>query len=183
MLLSGREKAWPDSGEYRTSPEGEPFTGVVFHIDAVYQKTIAELEARASPFWLLFAPLAADAEPSTMARAITALRRRTNDQEFEGLTAAMLIMADADKRRRDLKDAILPLLEKGRSEPGALAEQQRHNEAIWPSSRRRARRSLLSKLLISPKKILSGEQDGAGTNTAQKGGIHGGPPCSLLLIS
>ena len=46
VLLTGREKPWPDEGSYRTSPDGAPFSGVTFRIDAVYQRTVAELEAR-----------------------------------------------------------------------------------------------------------------------------------------
>ncbi len=112
VLLSGREKRWPERGTYRTSPAEDPFAGVRFHIDAVYQRTVAELTARASPFWLMFAPLAIDADPSAMARVVSNLRRRTAPREFEELATATLVMADADKRHRDLKSAILPHLEK-----------------------------------------------------------------------
>ncbi len=110
VLLSGRERPWPARGEYRTSPDGDPFTGVVFQIDAVYQRTVAEMEARANPFWLMFAPLAVDADPASIADVVSALGQRTNRREFEDLTAAMVVMAQADKRRRRLKDAIIPLL-------------------------------------------------------------------------
>ncbi|MEZ4308383.1 MAG: hypothetical protein R3F14_10105, partial [Polyangiaceae bacterium] len=68
VLLSGREEPWPSQGVYRTSPPGEPFSGVSFAIDAVYQRTIAELSARGSPLWMMFAPLAVDADPRAMAR-------------------------------------------------------------------------------------------------------------------
>lgn len=111
VLLSGRKKPWPARSEYRTSPTGEPFTGVVFHVDAVYQRTVSELTTRASPFWLVFAPLAVDADAASMARVVAALRRRTTRREFEELAVAMLVMADADKRRRGLRSAILPLLD------------------------------------------------------------------------
>jgi hypothetical protein len=112
VLLSGREKPWPAQDEYRTSPDGEPFTGVVFHIDAVYQRTVAELAGRESPFWLMFAPLAVDADAATMSLAVAALRQRTTPHELEGLATAMLVMAETDKRHRGLRDAILPLLTK-----------------------------------------------------------------------
>ena len=80
--------------------------------NVLYQRTVAELEARASPFWLMFTPLAIDADPSAMARVVSNLRRRTAPREFEELATATLVMADADKRHRDLKSAILPHLEK-----------------------------------------------------------------------
>jgi hypothetical protein len=35
VLLSGREEPWPTEGEYRTSPEDAPFSGVSFRIEAV----------------------------------------------------------------------------------------------------------------------------------------------------
>ncbi|MBK8257749.1 MAG: hypothetical protein IPK82_34410 [Polyangiaceae bacterium] len=110
VLLSGREKPWPGSGEYRTSPQSEPFSGVVFRIDAVYQKTVAELCARSSPFWVIFAPLAVDADPLNMKVAVDALRARASGRELEELLVAMVVMADVDKRSRNLREVILPLL-------------------------------------------------------------------------
>ncbi|MBK8257833.1 MAG: hypothetical protein IPK82_34845 [Polyangiaceae bacterium] len=110
VLLSGREKPWPNSGEYRTSPQGELFSGVSFEIEAVYQKTVAELCARASPFWLIFAPLAVDADANNMKLAVDELRARARDRELEELLVAMVVMADIDKRSRNLREVILPLL-------------------------------------------------------------------------
>jgi hypothetical protein len=110
VLLSGREKPWPAQGEYRTSPPGEPFTGVAFRIDAVYQRTVAELEARKSPLWLMFAPLAVDADAAAMRRVVATLRKGRKARAFEELAVALTVMADADKRRRGLRNAILPLL-------------------------------------------------------------------------
>ncbi|MBK8258534.1 MAG: hypothetical protein IPK82_38475 [Polyangiaceae bacterium] len=110
VLLSGREKPWPDLGEYRTSPRSEPFSGVTFRIDAVYQKTVAELCSRASSFWLIFAPLAVDADAPNMKRAVSELRTRAQGRELEELLVAMVVMADVDKRSRNLREVILPLL-------------------------------------------------------------------------
>lgn len=110
VLLSGREKPWPAKGEYRTSPARSPFTGVVFRIDAVYQRTVAELEARKSPLWLMFAPLAVDADARAMRRIVATLRKNRTPREFEELAVALTVMADADRRRRGLRTAILPLL-------------------------------------------------------------------------
>jgi hypothetical protein len=43
VLLSGRDQPWETYGTYQTSPDGEPFSGVTFRIEAVYQRTVAEL--------------------------------------------------------------------------------------------------------------------------------------------
>ncbi|AUX41815.1 uncharacterized protein SOCE26_032400 [Sorangium cellulosum] len=47
VVLSGREEPWPTHGSYRTSPPGEAFSGVHFRIEAVYQRTMAELASHA----------------------------------------------------------------------------------------------------------------------------------------
>ncbi len=112
VLLSGREKPWPPEGEYRTSPSDSPFSGVKFKIDAVYQRTVNEIEARGSPLWLIFAPLCVDADPSKMKHVVEKLEREVPPDKFQELVGAMLVMADLDRRRRGLRDAILPLLNK-----------------------------------------------------------------------
>lgn len=111
VLLTGREKPWPEEGSYRTSPPGAPFSGVSFRIDAVYQRTVAELTARGSPLWLIFAPLAVDADEEAMKRVVVLLRERAAGRVFEELAAALLVMADLDRRRRGLREAILRLLD------------------------------------------------------------------------
>jgi hypothetical protein len=110
VLLSGREEPWPREGEYRTSPAGTRFSGVTFRIDAVYQRTIAELEARKSPLWMVFAPLAVDADPAAMRRVLGALREQLKERDFEELAVALTVMADVDRRNRGLRHAIVPLL-------------------------------------------------------------------------
>jgi hypothetical protein len=109
VLLSGREKPWPAEGRYRTSPRKERFSGVTFRIDAVYQRTVAELEAR-GPLWMIFAPLAVDADPGRMKRVLARLRAETSKPEQEELAAALVVMSDVDKRRRGLRSVIVPLL-------------------------------------------------------------------------
>ncbi|MEZ4313015.1 MAG: hypothetical protein R3F14_33755 [Polyangiaceae bacterium] len=109
VLLSGREAPWPGEGVYETSPHGERFTGVRFAIDAVYQRTIAELTAR-GPLWMMFAPLAVDADPKAMARVLGSMREQVNESEFVELAVALTVMADVDERNRGLRHAILPLL-------------------------------------------------------------------------
>ncbi len=110
VLLSGREKPWPEHGEYRTSPEGEAFSGVTFQIDAVYQRTVAELEARESPLWMVFAPLSIDANPQRMEHVLAKLRAENTPRDFGELSAALTVVAAKDKRQRGLRSAILALL-------------------------------------------------------------------------
>lgn len=100
----------PTEMEYRTSPPDAPFCGVRFRVDAVYQRTVAELLARSSAFWLIFAPLAKDATPERMAEVVERLRSETSKREFEELAVALVVMADVDKRRRGLRKSIVPLL-------------------------------------------------------------------------
>lgn len=107
VLLSGREELWPEHGEYRTSPDSELFSGVSFRIDAVYQRTVAELEARESPLWMVFAPLAVDADRERMAEVLDKLRAESTPREFGELAAALTVVATKDKRQRG---AILALL-------------------------------------------------------------------------
>lgn len=110
VLLGGREERWPAGGEYRTSrPEGR-FSGVRYRIEPVYQYTVAELMARESPFWLIFAPLAVDADERSLQQVIEALRVQTSRREMEELGVAMSVLADADKRQRGLRGVITSLL-------------------------------------------------------------------------
>lgn len=110
VLLSGREEPWPAYGAYRLSPPDAPFSGVHFRIEPVYQRTLAELEARDSPFWLIFAPLSADADPAGVERVIEALRARVSKEEFEELGTAMAVLAEADGRERGLRDVVRSLM-------------------------------------------------------------------------
>jgi hypothetical protein len=109
VLLSGRDKPWPEHGTYRTSPDDEPFSGVTFRIDAVYQRTLAELEAR-GPVWAIFAPLAVDADATRMREVLDRLRAASTPRDFGELAAALTVTATKDKRQRGLRGAILALL-------------------------------------------------------------------------
>jgi len=109
VLLSGREEPWPDEGEYRTSPDDAPFSVVTFRIEAVYQRTVAELEAR-GPLWTIFTPVAVDAAPERMKAVLEKLRAETSPQDFGELSAALTVVAHKDKRQRGLREAILALL-------------------------------------------------------------------------
>jgi hypothetical protein len=109
VLMSGRETPWPDHGTYRTSPDDQPFSGVTFRIDAVYQRTVAELEAR-GPLWAIFAPLAVDADPVRMADVIGRLRAAHPARAFGELAVGALVLAAKDKRQRGLQAAILKVV-------------------------------------------------------------------------
>jgi hypothetical protein len=110
VLLSGGEEPVPDRGVYRTSPPEGMFSGVQYRVVAVYQKTVAELEALGSPFWLIFAPLATDADADKLAQVIELLRGSTAPAEFEELGVAMAVLADADRRGRGLREVVQSLL-------------------------------------------------------------------------
>jgi hypothetical protein len=58
LLLTGRRQRWPRAHALRTGWRERRWSGTRFRIDAVYQRTVAELFARGSPFWLAFTPLA-----------------------------------------------------------------------------------------------------------------------------
>lgn len=110
VLLGGREEPWPVEGAYRTSRRKARFSGVRFRIEPVYQCTVAELMARESPLWLIFAPLAVDASERSLPQVIETLRARTSPRELEELGVAMAVLADADKRQRGLRGVITSLL-------------------------------------------------------------------------
>jgi hypothetical protein len=112
VLLAGRRKPWPERGEHRLSPPGAPFSGVSFRIDAVYQRTVAELEARGSALWMVFAPLAIDADPQRMKAVVERLRAEEPEGGFTELAAAMTVVAAKDGLRRGLVGSIMALLSK-----------------------------------------------------------------------
>ena len=66
--------------------------------------------ARESPLWLIFAPLAVDADEQSLPPVIEALRARTSARELEELGVAMAVLADADQRQRRLRRVITSLL-------------------------------------------------------------------------
>jgi hypothetical protein len=97
ILLTGRREPWPERKVLRTSWRGQRFNGTHFRIDAVYQRTVAELDARGSPFWLAFTPLARDASVAIMRHVVSRIRAQVrDDDERWDLLAALLVMADID---------------------------------------------------------------------------------------
>ena len=97
VVLSGRRRPLPKLGVRRTGWPGRAFSGTHFRIDAVYQRTVAELRARGSLLWLVFAPLARDATPEAMRQVVKDLHAGALDQkERDDLFSALLVMASID---------------------------------------------------------------------------------------
>ena len=115
VLLGGRKAPWPEHGHFQISPEGLPFSGVHFRILPIYQKTLKELFTMGDPFWLIFSPLAVDAKPEAMKRAVDRLRRLSNAKDFIELVAAMIALAQHDHRKRRLYKAIIEAIHKKNS--------------------------------------------------------------------
>ena len=107
ILLSGRKKPWPRRGRFRTSAPGRRFSGQCFRIEAVYQRTIAELLSRPGSFWLVFTPLAVDATTAAMRQVIEEIGRREPEEEVRAdLYAAMLVLAELDPWGHNLREEI-----------------------------------------------------------------------------
>jgi hypothetical protein len=110
VVLTGRRNPLPEHGVYRTSSSGERFSGVRFRIEPVYQRTVAELLALGSVFWLIFTPLAVDADETKLARVLKTLRAQTTERDFAELGAAMAALAQVNRRDQSVADVIKSLL-------------------------------------------------------------------------
>ena len=107
ILLTGRRRRWPEERALHTGWPGRKFCGTRFRIDAVYQRTVTELVARGSPFWLAFTPLARDAGPEAMRAVVRDIRAQVRDDEDRwDLFAALLVLADVDPWEHDLRREI-----------------------------------------------------------------------------
>lgn len=112
VVLTGRKKPWPTHGKHRTGWPEQKWSGIHYRIDAVYQRTVAELRARGSVLWLVFVPLARDATLEAVRGVIEELRRRVPDREELGdLYAALLVMADVDPWGHNQREEIAAMLE------------------------------------------------------------------------
>jgi hypothetical protein len=47
LVLRGRQEPWPEEGEYGTDWPELPWSGTRFRVEAVYQRTVAELLSEA----------------------------------------------------------------------------------------------------------------------------------------
>lgn len=107
VLLSGpSDRRWPPYRAFRTTPRGERFSGLRVRVEPVYQYTVAELAARRSALWMVFAPLAIDATGDAMATVVRSLKRTLSRPRFDEVALAMTVLADADRRGRGLRSAI-----------------------------------------------------------------------------
>ena len=115
ILLTGPRRRWLPERSVRTGWRSRPWSGTRFRIDAIYQRTIAQLRERGSPFWLVFAPLSPDATVVAMRDVVAAIRAATpaGDERWE-LLAALLVMADVDPWGHNLRMRIETMI---RDEP------------------------------------------------------------------
>jgi hypothetical protein len=112
VILTGRRRPLPTTGERRTAWPGRRFSGARFRIDAVYQRTVAELRARGSLLWLVFTPLARDASVAAMREVVAAIDAgATNEEERADLHTAFLVMAFIDPWGHNLKKELLTMME------------------------------------------------------------------------
>ncbi|WP_437681087.1 hypothetical protein [Sorangium sp. So ce131] len=107
VVLTGGRRRLPPTGARRTAWPERRFSGVHFKIDAVYQRTVAELRARGSLLWLVFAPLARDATAAKMRDVAAEIRAgAANYEEQVDLFTAFLVMATVDPWRHNLLEEI-----------------------------------------------------------------------------
>jgi hypothetical protein len=107
VILTGPRTPPPAVGVRRTSWPRRKFSGMHFRIDAVYQRTVAELRARGSVLWLVFAPLARDATGAALREVIADIRRGAADeQEREELLIALIAVAKLDPWGHNLAQEI-----------------------------------------------------------------------------
>jgi hypothetical protein len=112
VVLSGRRRRLPATGERRTGWPDRRFSGMRFRIDAVYQRTVAELRARGSVFWLVFAPLARDATVPAMREVVAEIcEGAASDEERSDLLTAFEVMATIDPWGHNLGKELTMLVE------------------------------------------------------------------------
>lgn len=182
VVLTGPKQGLPSIGFYRTSSPAEEFSGVHFRIEPIYLRTVAELEAMNGVFWLVFTPLALDADEPAIVRAIDLMYARTNRRDFADLVATMFTIARLKKDRPSYLNVIrsherrLMMLtnnwliqgrregrKEGRKE-GELLEQKRaqkkQRDLLLKMVERRLRRSLATSEQATFDSLLS-RADGA----------------------
>ncbi|MDC0682605.1 hypothetical protein [Sorangium atrum] len=112
VVLSGRKQRLPVTGVLRTAWPERRFSGTHFRIDAVYQRTVAELRARGSVLWLAFAPLARDATAKAMREVIAQIHARTvTGEERAELYTAFLVLATVDPWGHNLQKELVTMVE------------------------------------------------------------------------
>ena len=100
VVLTGRKRRMPRVGLYRTSSKGELFSGIRYRIEAIYQRTVAELFGMGSVFWLAFVPLAVDVDEEKLGRALFMLASATTEQDYADLAGMMVALAHLKKKHQ-----------------------------------------------------------------------------------
>ncbi|WP_437284818.1 hypothetical protein [Sorangium sp. So ce406] len=112
VVLSGRKRRLPATGKRRIAWPGRPFSGAHFRVDAVYQRTIKELRARGSVFWLVFAPLARDATAAALREVVAEIHAgAATSEERAELYTALMVMAAIDPWRHNLLKELIVMVE------------------------------------------------------------------------
>ncbi|MGK3992256.1 hypothetical protein [Sorangium sp. So ce1024] len=135
VVLSGHKRRLPATGKHRTAWPGRPFSGVHFRVDAVYQRTIAELRARGSVLWLVFAPLARDATAAVLQEIVAEIDAgAASAEERAELYTALLVMATVDPWGHTLWKELVTMVED--KEEGLLRRTPIIGEMIIEAERR-----------------------------------------------
>lgn len=113
VVLTGRKRAWPQQVQLRTTPRGERFSGVRFRVEAVYQRTVAELWDKGGVLWLAFVPVAVDVDEEKIRRTVDKVRSETNEEEFAEIISTMMSVASLKSARRGLVEVIWSAAQEG----------------------------------------------------------------------
>ncbi|WP_437963785.1 hypothetical protein WMF04_29145 [Sorangium sp. So ce260] len=112
VVLSGRRRRLPATGQRRTAWPGRPFSGAHFRVDAVYQRTVGELRARGSVLWLVFAPLARNTTAAVLREVVEEIDAgAASAEERAELYTALLMMATIDPWRHNLMKELIIMVE------------------------------------------------------------------------
>jgi predicted transposase YdaD len=117
VVLTGRKQRLPARGAFSTAWSGSLFSGARYRIEAVYQRTVAELRARAGVLWLVFIPLARDATAEVVREVVETVRVLIpSDDERADFYATFLVMAEIDPWGHNLWEEIAAMLERSDNE-------------------------------------------------------------------
>jgi hypothetical protein len=113
VVLDGPEAPLASWGEWMISPPGTPSehqSVVRFRVEAIYQRTTAELLAHPGMLWLVFAPLARDVSEENLRLAVQAARERAHSrEELDDIASAMHILAVARPKVTSLSARIVDM--------------------------------------------------------------------------
>ncbi|WP_437975645.1 hypothetical protein WMF11_48660 [Sorangium sp. So ce295] len=104
-------------------------------VDAVYQRTVAELRARGSVLWLVFAPLARDATAAALREVVAEIHAGAKAAaERAELYTALLVTAAIDPWGHNLRKELIDMVED--KEEGLLRRTPIIGEMIIEAERR-----------------------------------------------